>query len=256
MSTPGARLAQLGPGAAVLAPAPVLGVELLGRGGERLAQWEVQVHGPRAPPGGGVEGTAGQRAVVDRRVAPGLVGAHLDKPFGRASVEPQLVDRLSRSHAAQLGRTVGGQHDQRHAGLPRLDHGGVKVGRRAAGRAGDGYRAAARLGHSQSGETGAALVDHRDRLEPRLARERERERRVARARTGDRVGHAAAHQFLHESPDRGEGPVDRLHHRRTLPNRVRHSPRSPSEHTRFHLEVSLCLAGSSHFSRCSPPSWR
>ena len=126
------------------------------------------MHRPRAPPGGCVVGAAGQRPVVDRRVAPGLVGAHLDEPFGRASVQPQLVDRLSRSDRAQLGRAVGGQHDQRHAGLPRLDHGGVKVGRGAAGGAGYGDRPAARLGHPQRGETGAALVDHRDRLEPGL----------------------------------------------------------------------------------------
>ena len=33
----GARLTQLGPGPAVLAAAPVLGIELLGQGGERVA---------------------------------------------------------------------------------------------------------------------------------------------------------------------------------------------------------------------------
>ena len=56
-------------------------------------------------------------------------------------VEADLVDRLPGAHLAQLGRAVGGEHDQRHARLVGLDDGGVEVGRRRAARAGDDRRA-------------------------------------------------------------------------------------------------------------------
>ena len=161
----GGVLAQLGPGTAVRAALPVGGVERLGLGRERLAQREVEVHraGPLA--GGGPVGAAGERAVMDRRLAAGLVGADLDEPLDRAPVELQLVDRLAGADLAQLGRAVGGEHDQGHARLQRLDHGGMQVrGRRTRG-AGDGDGPARRLGHAEREEAGAALVEHRDRLE-------------------------------------------------------------------------------------------
>ena len=49
--------------------------------------------------------------MVHGGLAPGLVGAHLHEPLGGAAVEPQLVDRLTGAHLAQLGRTVAAEHD-------------------------------------------------------------------------------------------------------------------------------------------------
>ena len=56
--------------------------------------------------------------------------------FDRVAVELDLVDRLPGAGVAQLGRAVGGQHDQRHARLARLDDGGQVVGGRRPRRAG------------------------------------------------------------------------------------------------------------------------
>ena len=43
--------------------------------------------------------------------------------FAGVAVELELVDRLAGADVAQLGRAVGGEHDQRDARLVRLDHG-------------------------------------------------------------------------------------------------------------------------------------
>ena len=63
-----------------------------------------------------------------------LVVADLDEPLRRRAVDAELVDRLAGADVAQLGRAVGGQHDQRHARLARLGDGGVEVGRGGARR--------------------------------------------------------------------------------------------------------------------------
>ena len=60
----------------------------------------------------------------------------------RIAVELELVDRLAGADPAQLRRPVGGEHDQRHAGLVGLDDGGVEVGRRRARGAEDRRRRA------------------------------------------------------------------------------------------------------------------
>ena len=192
-------------GLPVGAALPDRGVEaLLGHGRERLAQAEVQVH--RAVRGG-VERPAGQRAVVDRGLAPGVVVSDLHEPPDRAAVDLHLVDRLPGADLAQLGRAVGGEHDQRHARLAGLGHGGQQVGRGGAGGAGDRHRAVGGLGHAEGEEAGGALVDHRRGL-GQLG-QGEGEGRVARAGRGDRVAQPAAHQLVDEGPERRIGAVHR-----------------------------------------------
>jgi hypothetical protein len=149
--------------------------------------------------------------VVDRRPAPRLVRPDLHEPLDRAAVELDLVDRLAGANLAQLGRPVGGQHDQRHARVPGLDDRGEEVGRGGAGRARDDHRSARSLGHAEREEAGAALVEDRDRLELRPRGERERERGVARAGRGHGVPDAAANELVDEGLHRRVGPVDRLH---------------------------------------------
>ena len=61
---------------------------------------------------------------------PGVV-----EPAHRVAVELHLVDGLAGAGVAQLGRAVGGAHDQRHAAVVGLEHRGVEVGRGGARRA-------------------------------------------------------------------------------------------------------------------------
>ena len=52
----------------------------------------------------------------------------MEKP-DRGPVEPDLIDRLVSPGCPQLGRPVGGQHNERNASLGRLEHRRVQVGR-------------------------------------------------------------------------------------------------------------------------------
>ena len=160
--------------------------------------------GPRLAAGGG-EGPAGDRAVVQEPVVVGLVGADLAEPAHRGAVELQLVDRLPGADPAQLGRAVGGQGDQRHARLVGLADRRVEVGGGGARGAEHRHRRARRLRGAEGEEGGRALVDDHGHLDRRLAPERQRQRRRARAGGEDRVPQPAARQLLDEG--RGEGGV-------------------------------------------------
>ena len=90
---------------------------------ERLAQREVQVHGARAA----VEraaSTRGRRACASSAAAPAWPrGRRPRRTTWPRRRKLDLVDRLPGADLAQLGRAVGGEHEQRHARLVRLDHG-------------------------------------------------------------------------------------------------------------------------------------
>ena len=101
-------------------------------GHERLAQREVQVHRARAAVERGPERAAGELAQPAHARRRRRVVVDLEEPLGGAAVELDLVDRLPGADLAQLGRAVGGEHEQRHARLVRLDHRGRVVGRRGA----------------------------------------------------------------------------------------------------------------------------
>jgi hypothetical protein len=66
-------------------------------------------------------------------------------------------------------RPVGGEDDQRDAGLIGLDHGGVEVGGRRPARAGDDGRHPGAEGRAEGREAGAALVDDDRQLDRGLA---------------------------------------------------------------------------------------
>ena len=83
----------------------------------------------------GPERAAGELAQPAQPLRRGGVLVDLEVPLGGAAVELDLVDRLPGAEVAQLGRAVGGEHEQRHARLVRLDHRGRVVGRRGARRA-------------------------------------------------------------------------------------------------------------------------
>ena len=84
---------------------------------ERLAQREVEVHRARAAVERGPVRAAGELAQPAHALGRGGVVVDLEEPLGRAAVELDLVDRLPGADLAQLGRAVGGQHEQRHARL-------------------------------------------------------------------------------------------------------------------------------------------
>ena len=149
------------PRAAAGAAAVVVGQRPVGH--ERLAQREVQVHGAGPAADGCPERAARELAQPAQPLRRGGVRVDLEEPLGRAAVELDLVDRLPGAEVAQLGRPVGGEHDQRDARLVRLDHGRDVVGRRGAGRAGQRRRHAGRLRDPEREEAGAALVEVRRR---------------------------------------------------------------------------------------------
>ena len=165
---------------------------------QRLAQREVQVHRAGTPVDRRVERAAGELAQPADAGRAGRVVVDLEVPLGGAAVELDLVDRLPGADVAQLGRAIGGQDEQRHARLVRLDDGGRVVGGGGAGGAGEGGRDAGRLGEAEREERGAALVDVGGGAQAAVTGEREHERRRARAGRGDRVAHAAADELVDE----------------------------------------------------------
>jgi hypothetical protein len=138
---------------------------------ERLAQRHVEVHGARPVAEGGPDRAAGQGAHPAQPLWTGRVGPHVEEPLRRSAVQAELVDRLTRPDLAQLGWTVRGEHDQRHAGLVGLDHGRQVVGRRRAARAGQHGRAPRRLGQAEREEAADALVDVRPAAQPGVSHE-------------------------------------------------------------------------------------
>ena len=165
---------------------------------ERLAQRQVEVHGA-GPPVDARSTRRGRRARASsaraRRVA--SMRPDLDEPLRRAAVELDLVDRLPGADVAQLRRAVGGQHDQRHARLaaPRSPPApAAPPPSPTCTRSRPGARSASPVPSAKKPATRSSTCDQARR--PRLARQREHERRRARARRGARVAHAAAHQLV------------------------------------------------------------
>ena len=120
-------------------------------------------------------------AVGVGRLGNGQVGL---EPHGRRE-HPGLAGGLVRADAAQLGRAVGGQQQQRHAGVMRLERGRQQVRDRGARRADHGRRHPCLAPDAERGEAGDALVDahvQAERAAPLELGRDERER--LRARTG------------------------------------------------------------------------
>ena len=104
--------------------------------------------------------------------------------FAARPVELDLVDRLPGADVAQLGRAVGGEHEQRDARLVRLDHRGRVVGGGRARRAGERDRPPVALARPSAKKRAAALVDVRGRRGS-AARGRARARAASSASPGE-----------------------------------------------------------------------
>jgi hypothetical protein len=180
------------------APAVVLGQRPVVD--QRLTQREVQVDGAGAAVDGAPERAAGELPQPAQPLRRGGVRVDLEEPLGGGAVELDLVDRLPGAELAELWRAVGGEDEQRHARLARLDDGGRVVGRGGPRGAGQRRRHAGGLRDAEGEEAGAALVQVRGRADPRLADEREHERGRARARRRARLSEAAAGELVDERP--------------------------------------------------------
>ena len=130
------------------------------------------------------------------RSGPASAEVGLEEPPDRVSEQLQLVDRLPGADLAQLRRPVGGEDDQRHPRLVGLDHGGQQVGGSGPGGARDDDRSPRGLRRAEREESGAALVDVRPAAQALVAREREDDRRIARARRGAGVLHPASDELV------------------------------------------------------------
>ena len=158
------------------------------------------MHGPGATLQRGPKRATGQRANPAQALGRGVMHADLEEPLGRASEQLQLVDRLPRAGVAQLRGPIGGEQQQRHARLLRLDRGRQQLRRGRAGGARHRHGHARRLGEAEREETGAALVHVGEAAQPRLGGKREHQRGAARPGRGARRAHAAARQLVDERP--------------------------------------------------------
>ena len=131
-------------------------------------------------------GTSGSSSWTLRCTSPGpidVIGASTSSVAHLRPEDADLVGGLVGVGAAQPGRPVRGDHDERHPRVVRLEHGRVQVRHRGPGGADDrGPRAA--LGQPEGQEAGGPLVDPRVQPEqPRLRGVVRRERRAARCAT-------------------------------------------------------------------------
>ena len=131
-----------------------LAIEL---GGHRSAHGDAARHRQRRPDRFGYLPDLAEQRLAERQVEMDRPGARRrERPLGerpprhrigfvghrcvaepphRAPVQLDLVDRLRGADAAQLGRSVGGEHEHRHLREAGLDHGRVEVGGSGAARA-------------------------------------------------------------------------------------------------------------------------
>ncbi|CAM3899424.1 hypothetical protein NOGI109294_17900 [Nocardiopsis gilva] len=167
---------------------------------ERVAEGQVEVDRPGTLRVGRGPRTAGQRSPV---------GDHARQPLGRAdlgeqahgrSEELDLVDGLVGAGAAQLGWTVGGEHEQRHAALVGLQYRRVEVGRRCARGAHQGDGAPRGACQTEREEGRRALVDADVDPDPGVGDQGEREGRRTRPWRDDGLGQPASGQFIDEDP--------------------------------------------------------
>ena len=189
-----------GPGqpARPAAEVPIREVEV-GHKGLAERQVEMDRTGIAAEPFRGRERPAGHRPPGGVLPGPVVRRADLDEQPHRVAVQLELVDGLVGAGAAQLGRPVGGEQQQRHVRVRRLEHGWVQVGRGRPGGGDDGHRAARGLREPEREEGRGPLVDPDVQPQPpgpvRIV-QREREGSRPRSRRQHRLGDPAADQLI------------------------------------------------------------
>ena len=120
------------------------------------------------------------------------------------AVHFHLVDRLVGAAVAQFGRAIGGEQQQRHAGLTRFDGGGVKFGGGRAGAADERDGALGRQRVAEREEAGRALVQVQKNFDVGVLVKGKRQRRGARAGRDANGAQAAVGQRV----DKAAGEVE------------------------------------------------
>ena len=122
--------------------------------------------------------------------------AGIVEPADRVAVQVGLLDGLRRADAVQLRRTIGGQHQHRHARLMGLDDRCVKVRGGGAAGAQQRRRYAGRQRDAESGERSRPLVVEDVDFEVGPGGQRQRHRRAPRTRCDDGVTQSVAHPLV------------------------------------------------------------
>ena len=160
------------------------------------------MHRPRAAAARGPPGAAGQRAHVQSPTRGPARRCRPRRTTSRAAEQLELVDRLAGADVAQLRRAVGGQHDQRHARLARLDTAGSRFAAAVPEVQVTATGSPLAFAIPSAMKPGARSSIVRHAREPLVGGERQRDRRVARPGRGHRVAHSAARQLVDEGLDR------------------------------------------------------
>ena len=193
------------------------------------------------------ERTPGRR----RRRASSVGRPGIAEPTHRVAVEVRLVDRLARAGVAQLGRAIGGAHDQRNARVRRLHDRGMEVRGRGTRRAQHHRRAGRSRGRGPSARNAAERSSSTTcTRSAAVAGERERERRRARSGRDDRVGHARARPLVDQRRRERRGGVASGHRgpaararMRPWPDRASFSfPASPRPRARGRAPPRSCAS--------------
>ena len=143
------------------------------------------------PPAGGI-GVVGDRSV--------------DRPADRGAEQVDLIDGLRGTHPTELRRPIGGAHQHREVGEPRLDHRRMQIDRSRTARA-QHQRHPTIGGEAERHERSRTLVEDRVAGHPIVSSERERERRTPRTRRDHGVLETAHHPLVDQG--RAEGRVRR-----------------------------------------------
>ena len=179
---------------------------------------------PSRRPGCDRDRASDGRAHVPARVRHPIEQRQVTGPAHVAAEDPDLVDRLRRAPVPQLGRAVGGQHNERHPCERRLDDGRQEVGDRRPGRHDDRDRPTRGAGKTQREVPGGPLVEQHADPEKRMRARGEGEWRRARARADHDLGDAGLDELL---GDRTQG--EHVGHRSPpLIGRLRSSRRARS----------------------------
>ena len=125
---------------------------------ERLTQWPVQMDGT-ARTRAGLQNTARGNAARERGSWPSCFGhGQLVEPAHVGAVDLDLIDRLPRPAIAQLRGAVGAQHQQRHAGMIRLNYCGQVIRCSCTRCAHQRHGRPKRFGHTEREKARRALI--------------------------------------------------------------------------------------------------
>ena len=182
---------------------------LQGAGGIVLNRWQrvpkrrIQVHRSRIRQQGPGAGLRHGLPQITQQQEGRLRHRQLVEIIHVPAKELLLVDRLARGTGPHFRRAVRSDDKQRHTALLGLDHRRVIIGTSRARGAEQHHRPPALFRQPQGKEGRRAFVEDRNRLEPGMAREGDRQRRGTRTGRNDRLPHAAAHQRLgeHAAPE-------------------------------------------------------